>query len=365
MVSPHLESPFHAGERAAQARLGLAEKLEPIGQRIIRPYMPDEHRELFEKLPYLVVGVVDASGQPYATLVAGEAGFVRTPDDRTLQIGALPRQGDPVRAILEGRSASGAEAGAAAGAEAGAASGAEVDAASACPSPPPGVATGGPATGVPIGVLGIELSTRRRNRANGVVTSVDASGFGVAVRQSFGNCPKYIQVRRPLEGPGRAAAVEAGGPARRISQALPEDAAALVRNADTFFLASTTPAPLRAAAAGADVSHRGGPPGFVALERDPDTGAAVLTVPDYQGNFLFNTLGNLALEPRCGLVFPDFETGALLSLTGLAAVLWDDPRAAAIPGAQRLLQVRITSATWIPGALPWRFSPAVPSPYLP
>lgn len=326
---PH-ESPFHDGERAAQARVGLAEKLEPIGQRIIRPYMPDEHRELFEKLPYLVLGAVDASGQPYATVIAGagtgaepgQGGFVRTPDDHTLQIGALPRRGDPVRAILEERR-----------------------------------------PGLPVGVLGIELSTRRRNRANGEVLAVGEDGFTVGVRQSFGNCPKYIQVRRVAERLPRPAGELA--PARVLSQDLPPPAAALVRSADTFFLASTTPLPLRAAAAGADVSHRGGPPGFVAIERDDDSGAAVLVIPDYSGNFLFNTLGNLALEPRCGLVFPDFQTGALLSLTGLAEVSWDDPRIASLPGAQRLLIVRVTSALWLPDALPWRFGAAEPSPYLP
>lgn len=331
---PH-HSPFHDGERAAQARVGLAEKLEPIGQRIIRPYLPDEHRELFEKLPYLVVGAVDASGQPYATVIAGTAagassgaepgpggGFVRTPDDRTLQIGALPRHGDPVRAILEERR-----------------------------------------PGLPVGVLGIELSTRRRNRANGEVLAVAEDGFTVGVRQSFGNCPKYIQVRRVAERLPRPAGELA--PARVLSQDLPPPAAALVRSADTFFLASTTPLPLRDAAAGADVSHRGGPPGFVAIERDDDSGAAVLVIPDYSGNFLFNTLGNLALEPRCGLVFPDFQTGALLSLTGLAEVSWDDPRIASLPGAQRLLIVRVTSALWLPDALPWRFGAAEPSPYLP
>lgn len=333
---PH-QSPFHDGERAAQARVGLAEKLEPIGQRIIRPTMPDEHRELFEKLPYLVLGAVDAGGQPYATMIAGAGpdgddddddapgeggGFVRTPDDHTLQIGALPRRGDPVRAILEERR-----------------------------------------PGQPVGVLGIELATRRRNRANGEVLAVAEDGFTVGVRQSFGNCPKYIQVRRVAARLPRPAGALA--PARVLSQDLPPPAAALVRNADTFFLATTTPLPLRDAAAGADVSHRGGPPGFVAIERDDDSGAAVLVIPDYSGNFLFNTLGNLALEPRCGLVFPDFQTGALLSLTGLAEVSWDDPRIASLPGAQRLLIVRVTSALWLPDALPWRFGAAEPSPYLP
>ena len=212
-------------------------------------------------------------------------------------------------------------------------------------------------------MLGIELATRRRNRANGEVLAVGEHGFTVGVRQSFGNCPKYIQVRRPQE----RLPLPAGGPApaRPLSQNLPAEAAALVRNADPFFLASTTPAPLRTASAGADVSHRGGPPGFVALERDPATGAAVLVIPDYSGNFLFNTIGNLALEPRCGLVFPDFQTGALLSLTGLATVSWDDPRIDELPGAERLLLVRITSATWIPSALPWRFGAAEPSPSLP
>lgn len=388
---PHVESPFHDGERAAQAKVGLAEKLEPIGRRIVRAFMPAEHRELFEKLPYLVLGAVDEGGQPHATVVAGTssgAGFVRAPDERTLQIGALPRQGDPVRAILDGYSEPGLGAAAAAepasapgspsasgddpaaasssGSFSGSASGSGSGSASAPGSGSASArssASGAATARLPIAVLGIELSTRRRDRANGDVVSVDEHGLTVRVRQSFGNCPKYIQGRHPLE----RLPLLPGGPAPAVSLAsqLTNDIIDFVRNADTFFLASSTPPALRSAAAGVDVSHRGGPPGFVAVERDPATGGVVLFIPDYSGNFLFNTLGNLALEPRCGLAFPDFETGALLSLTGVATVSWDDPRIAELPGAERLLSVRVTGATWIPGALPWRFSRPEPSPYLP
>src|SRR3546814_14766932 len=65
---------------------------------------------------------------------------------------------------------------------------------------------------------------------------------------------------------------------------------------------------------GADVSHRGGRPGFVRVTEDD--GRSVLTIPDFSGNQFFNTLGNIAINPRAGLLFVDFATGDLLTLTG-------------------------------------------------
>ena len=140
---------------------------------------------------------------------------------------------------------------------------------------------------------------------------------------------------------------------------LSASAAELVHRADTFFIAT--------ASEGVDVSHRGGKPGFVRVaERD---GRTVLTFPDFSGNFYFNTLGNLLLDPRAGMVFVDWGIGPeqvvdLLSLTGEADTLWDGPELAAFAGAERLLRFRVAEGVWIEHAAPLRWSAPEPAPQL-
>ncbi|WP_281915312.1 pyridoxamine 5'-phosphate oxidase family protein [Caldimonas thermodepolymerans] len=306
---PHAEDPFHAGERELQARAGVRERLAEIGRRVIRDHMPDQHRELFGKLPFLVAGSLDEAGRPWASLLAGTPGFVTTPDARTLHVGALPQPDDPLARQL--------------------------------------------AVGQPLGLLGIELPTRRRNRVNGRVRALDAGGITVAVEQSFGNCAQYIQARSPL--PRAAPPREAPARVEREGARLGERARALVAGADTLFIAT-------AAAGGADVSHRGGRPGFVRV--DERGGRTVLTLPDFRGNHFFNTLGNIALHPRAGLSFVDFERGDLLLLTGRAQIVWDGPEVQACAGALRLLRVEVEQGLWLASALPWAWSAPEPAPQL-
>ena len=309
-------SPYHAGERELQTRAGVRERAERSGRRMIRDFMPDEHRALFEKLPYVVVGSLDARDRPWASLLTGRPGFMRTPDARTLAIGARPMAGDPLAANL--------------------------------------------APGAPVGVLGIELATRRRNRMNGTVIAADGAGFAVYVRQSFGNCPQYIQARTPE--PVEAAA-RAPHPPGAEGALLSPAAEALVRAADTFFIASASPAARGGdPAEGVDASHRGGKPGFVRVDRV--AGASVLTAPDFAGNSLFNTFGNLAANPRAGLLFVDFATGGVLTLTGRAEIVWDGPEVAAFAGAQRLLRFHVEEGLRLDGAVPLRWSAPVPAPQL-
>lgn len=302
-------SPFHAGEQALQTRAGVRERAERAGRRMIRDFMPDEHRELFEKLPYVVIGSLDTRDRPWASFLAGGPGFMRTPDARTLAIGARPAAGDPLAECL--------------------------------------------VPGAPVGVLGIELETRRRNRMNGIVFAAGNGGFAVRVRQSFGNCPQYIQARTPRFA-GEAA--QAPSPPRTEGPLLSSAAEALARGADTFFIASASPS-ARAGdpAEGVDVSHRGGKPGFVRLDRAG--GHSVLTAPDFSGNAMFNTLGNLAVNPRAGLLFPDFERGGMLSLTGRTEIVWDGLEVAAFAGAQRLLRFHVEDGVQLDGTLAPRWSP--------
>lgn len=301
--------PFHEGERALQARAGMRDQIERIGRRVIRDWMPDQHRELFEKLPALLVGSLDARGCPWASMLVGRPGFIRSPDERTLRIEALPGFGDALDVHL--------------------------------------------AAGAPVGLLGLEAHTRRRNRANGTVSGVDGRGFSVRVAQSFGNCPQYIHAR-PARWAGAPEDARLSRPVRVEGPLLSKDALDIVARADTFFIASASSRSADGGGGeGVDVSHRGGEPGFVrASEVD---GASALTVPDYRGNFLFNTLGNIAAYPRAGVLFVDVASGDVLQLTGRAEIDWDGPEVGTFPGAQRLLRITALDGARVPGALPLRW----------
>jgi uncharacterized protein len=212
-------------------------------------------------------------------------------------------------------------------------------------------------------LLGIELATRRRNRANGRIAALGNGSFEVHVEQSFGNCPQYIQARTPTFVAAAAAAARSVPPSREPStegRVLSSRAAALVARADTFFIA-TAAANARGGDAvhGCDVSHRGGNAGFLRVEREQ--GASVLYWPDFRGNFFFNTLGNLAENPRAGLLFMDFDSGETLLLTGAAEVIWDGPLVAAFAGAERMLRFVPQEGVWVPAAASLRWSAPEPA----
>lgn len=311
-------APFHAGEIAVQQRAGVRDRIEAVGGRFVREFMPEQHRELFEKLPALWVGSLDASGRPWASLLLGRPGFVSAPDERHLRIAAQPGFGDPLGAQL--------------------------------------------AVGVPLGLLGLEPATRRRNRMNGTVVARDAEAITVEVDQSFGNCPQYIQARARhwAEEPAAYAATR---PVRPQGARLDADAVRLVEHSDTLFIASAAANARGAAGAeGVDVSHRGGKPGFVRV--DTVGGASVLTLPDFRGNAMFQTLGNIAARPVAGLVFVDPTRGDLLQLTGRAEIVWDGAELAAFAGAQRLLRVTVDEGRFVPGAVPLRGAAPAYAPQL-
>ncbi len=312
-----MNTTFHDGERALQARLGLAERLEQTGSRMVRDFMPDQHRDFFAMLPFLVVGSLDAQGRPWASILAGAPGFIESPNPQVLTVGATPGFGDPLADNL--------------------------------------------AAGAPLGLLGIQPETRRRNRMNGRVTARWPDGFSVRVDQSFGNCPKYIQARSP-RFVAEPAAMQREKPVLAETAALSDRAQAMVEGADTFFLATASANPTQGGNQGVDVSHRGGKPGFVQVTR-PD-GRAVLTVPDFSGNMLFNSFGNLMVNPKAGLLFVDFATGDLLYLTGTAEVIWDGPDVEAFAGAERLMRFTLEEGRLVHGALPLRWSRPVFAPQL-
>jgi predicted pyridoxine 5'-phosphate oxidase superfamily flavin-nucleotide-binding protein len=260
-VTPAREPIFHPGEVALQNEAGVAERNARFAAQMIRGQMPEQHREFFPHVPFVIVASIDERGQPTASLLAAPPGFAWSPDPSTLRLESLPLAGDPLEQNLR--------------------------------------------PGAPLGVLGIQAHTRRRNRVNGTVATLDHTSFSIHVQQSFGNCPKYIHPREAFY----VGAHDAEPP--RVVQQLGERERALIAGADTFFIASAHPGALTnpTSAAGVDASHRGGPPGFVHF-----TAYDSFEVSDYSGNNLYMTLGNLRLNPHAGLLFIDRVSGDLLQL---------------------------------------------------
>lgn len=300
-------SPWHAGETQLQARVGVAERMDELGRRVIRSEMPDQHRTFYQQLPFMLYGAVDADGNPWASILEGAPGFAHSPVPTLLQFGSLPGSDDPAQ-LQEGAA---------------------------------------------IGLLGIELHTRRRNRLNGRVGAMTVSGFEVKVEQSFGNCPQYIQLRQ-------FRSVPLADPATRIAQhlnGLDDAAKAMIAGADTFFVASYADVDGQRSV---DVSHRGGQAGFVQVEGNR------LTIPDFAGNRFFNTLGNLLINPRAGLLFIDFDSGDLLHLSGRTQIILEDPQVEAFQGAERLWTFEVERVVRRPAALAlrWRFDGVSPKSLL-
>lgn len=283
-------SAFHSGEIEVQSRLLVREDAERVG-RILAAEIPAAVRPLLAKQRMAVAASLDLEGRPWASLLAGPAGFLAAVDERLLRIAAAPHPADPLAANLRARPE--------------------------------------------LGLLVFDPAARRRLRVNGRGL-LSPDGLFLLADEVYGNCPKYIQKRRLL-GERREGA---GEPRRAL--ALDARQRALVAGADTFFVATWHPE------GGADASHRGGRPGFVRVVDDRS-----LEFPDYPGNNMFNTLGNLDGHPRAGLLFVDFERGDLLQLTGRARVAWK-------PGIA--VRVEVEEVRETPGGLPLRFELIEPWP---
>lgn len=303
----HRQSPWHAGERQLQEKVGVAERMEVLGQKVIRDYMPDQHREFYHQLPFMIAGAVDGAGQPWATLIEGEEGFVTSPDPRRLSFDLAAMVLDPLDP-----------------------------------------ATSGLGSGEAIGLLGIELHTRRRNRLNGHIRQASAQCLEITVEHSYGNCPQYIQLRQYRRAHER-------GIERIDATELDARSVEMIRSADTFFVASYIEHD--DGRRSVDVSHRGGRAGFVRVEGNR------LTIPDYAGNLFFNTLGNLSVNPRAGLLFVDFTSGDVLQLAGRAEIILDSPLINAFEGAERLWTLDVEQVVLRPAAtsLRWAFEEYAPT----
>jgi len=252
---------FHPGELTVQARAGVAHQADRLSGMLEPVALEGGIAEFLADRTLLVVTGRDAAGQLWTSPLVGPPGFLRVLSDTRLAVRATFPKSDPLSGLAAGQK---------------------------------------------LGMTAVEFAARRRLRINGTLAVAAGDHLVVEVEQAYGNCPQYIQPR--LLAPDHPSPTEPG-PIRRGTALTSEDAE-LVRTADTFFLGTINPE------RGADASHRGGPPGFVRIDE------IGLWWPDYKGNNLFNSLGNLAVDPEAALLFFDFTTGRTLQLSGRAQVEW-------------------------------------------
>ncbi|WP_370981127.1 pyridoxamine 5'-phosphate oxidase family protein [Agaribacterium sp. ZY112] len=285
---------FHKAEVAVQERLGFAERMSNVGASFIRPYMPEQHRAFFQSLSMLMLGLSDKHGWPCALPVFSDPGFISSPTNQELKVSALPSALEALDCVL--------------------------------------------AQGEKVATLGIDLSSRRRNRMNGLVSNRDTEGFSIAVEQSFGNCPKYIQTQ--------ALTVKAmhSKLKQEISSSLSgldEQARWFISQAFSFYIASRTDEFNDQENTGLDISHRGGKLGFVKAQ------ANTLLFPDFSGNRFYNTLGNIESDSRVALLFPDFQKSRALHVQGRAKIHWQHTALESFVGAERIIEVHVQKSTYL------------------
>jgi uncharacterized protein len=293
---------FHSGELELQKRMGVRETADHV-VRGIHASVPAAAGAFLEQRRFVVLAATDADHRPWASLLAGPAGFARCLDEHTIRIDAVPPPGDPLAANLR--------------------------------------------TNALAGIIAPDLATRRRLRINGRLEIRDGAIL-IHVDQAYSNCPKYIQLRKP-DGKTAPTLPRLVG---RSSSLLPRQRE-WIRSADTFFIATLVPGE------GADASHRGGMPGFVEVDGQE------LSWPDYPGNAMFNSLGNILKNPRAGILVPDFATGSILQMTGRASL--DSARAQSAERTGEELSVRFTAeaVVEIEGVLPQRLRLVEYSPFNP
>jgi uncharacterized protein len=275
---------FHDGELAVQDRAGVRAQAARLGGAMLAaPDLNGGMSAFLADRDFAVLTACDADGRLWTSPIFSSPGFLEA-RDRELRVHAAPGAGDPLHRIAAGQS---------------------------------------------LGMLAIEFATRRRVRVNGILTDVDSpgsAGMQISVDQAYGNCPKYIHPRR-LEH------VDSAPQPVEHSSTLSGEHERLIANADTFFLGTIHPT------RGADASHRGGPAGFLHVDGDR------LWWPDFPGNNMFNSFGNLAVDPSAALLFIDFDTGATLHASGIATVEWVTP-GDVDGGTGRRVSLVVESVVW-------------------
>ncbi|WP_433720971.1 pyridoxamine 5'-phosphate oxidase family protein [Actinoplanes sp. CA-051413] len=254
---------FHGGELAVQRQAGVRQDAARLSRMLEPADLSGGIAGFLAARTLLVITGRDATGRLWTSPLAGPAGYLEVRSDTELAVHAGVPAGDPLHGITAGQR---------------------------------------------LGTTSMDFALRRRVRLNGTLTAATDDLLIVDVEQAYGNCPQYIQ-QRLLTPP--ASSQETPEDVRRGAAFEPADVE-VIRSADTFFLGTAHPR------RGADASHRGGPPGFVRVDERG------LWWPDYPGNNMFNSLGNLAVSPETALLFADFTTGATLQLSGTARIEWGE-----------------------------------------
>lgn len=145
----------------------------------------------------------------------------------------------------------------------------------------------------------------------------------------------YHQGMRALQDRYEGRAVADRLETHRMHTRVTDDDRALIEAAPFFFLAT-------ASAESVDCSFKGGAPGFVSVLSDSE-----LAWPDYDGNRMYRSLGNIELSQRVGMLFVEFDgrrgggTAARLRINGRARIDDSAEAIAGIPGAKRLIRVAV------------------------
>jgi uncharacterized protein len=273
---------FHSGEIAVQEQAGVRSAAEEVGESILNHIVPGA-KEFLERRTMAVLGSVDGRGEVWASVVTGGPRFIRLVDDRTLRITTRPAPSDPLLNNLAAERR--------------------------------------------VALFAPDFVTPRRLRVNGLGVVKDGQIY-IRTEEVYGNCRRYMQERLFL-GPGPNPRGDEPSAARgSILSARQQER---ISQTDTFFIATDHPEH------GADVSHKGGKPGFVRIIDQRH-----IAFPDYNGNRMFNTLGNIIVNPKAGLLFIDFDDGCTLQLNGSASIDWNPERVRSFPGAERIVDFELS-----------------------
>lgn len=283
---------FHSGEIAIQEQAGVRSAAEEVGESILDHFVPGA-KEFLERRTMAVLGTADGHGRVWASVVTGAPGFIRVVDDLTLRMTARPAPSDPLFNNL--------------------------------------------AAEHHVALFAPDFVTPRRVRVNGLGVIKDGQIY-IRTEEVYGNCRRYMQ-ERILLGP-RPIAQQDEISVRRDS-VLSAQQQAQISGTDTFFIATDHPKH------SADVSHKGGTPGFVRII-DPRR----IAFPDYNGNRMFNTLGNIVVNPKAGLLFIDFDGGCTLQLSGSASIDWNSERRRSFAGAERIVDFELAEVIDNPFGFP-------------
>jgi len=282
---------FHSGEIAVQERAGVRDIAADVGEGIA-DHLPPGASEFLGRRQMAVLGTIDQHGNVWASVVTGEPGFIETVDDRTLKIAAQISSSDPLSRNL--------------------------------------------GTESHVALFAPDFVSSRRVRVNGRGIIKNGAIF-ITTDEVYGNCRRYLQERIFVGTRQTPAANLKPGIGTELSASQQQQ----ISQADTFFIATDNPD------RGADVSHKGGNPGFVRI-----LDARRIAFPDYNGNSMFNTLGNLTVNPHAGLLFIDFDSGRTLQLTGRASIDWSPERVRTFPGAERVIDFALEQIIDTPAGFP-------------